>query len=79
MCSGLRRALMRVSILAMLSAPLLAHAPSSDDVQSTSARMVVARSSIPAGETERPGLPDELAMVLAGTALIGAAAAVRRA
>jgi hypothetical protein len=60
----------------LVMAPMAAAAPSGDlppdDV--TTAQIAVQRVSVPA-----TGLRDEAAMVLVGTALIGLAAAVRRA
>jgi hypothetical protein len=61
-------------LIALLSAPLFAGPTVSDDAPGTGATVAVQRVSIPG-----TGLRDEAAMVLVGTALIGLAAAVRRA
>lgn len=61
-------------LVALLSSFATAAPPVSDDAPSTGATVAVQR--VPFPET---GLRDEAAMVLIGTALIGLAAAVRRA
>lgn len=59
----------------LLAAPALAgDTPPPDDIVAKRATVAVQRAAVPA-----PGLRDEAAMVLVGTALIGLAAAVRRA
>lgn len=76
-CIGMRRALFSLSITLVLSAPLMA-APGVEDRhegQVTAVSASVQSTDAPI----TPCLPDEAAMVLAGTVLIGAAAAVRRA
>ena len=60
--------------LAALASGHAAAAPSADDASGTSATVAVQRVSVPDLR-----LRDEAAMVLLGTALIGLAAAVRRA
>ena len=76
-CIGIRRALFSLSVALLLSAPLMA-APGVEDRQERQVTAVSA--SVQSSDAPiTPGLPDEAAMVLAGTALIGAAAAVRRA
>ena len=66
--------LMFAGLVALLSAPLLAAPSVSDDAPSSGATVAVQRVQL-----SDSGLRDEAAMVLVGTALIGLAAAVRRA
>jgi hypothetical protein len=67
--------LMFAGLVAVLGAPVAAVAPSvSDDAPSAGATVAVHWINLP-----DTGLRDEAAMVLVGTALIGLAAAVRRA
>lgn len=72
----MRKHLLSVTLAGMLalmaSPPATAHTPEDDAVASTP--VAVQRVSFPS-----MGLRDEAAMVLVGTALIGLAAAVRRA
>lgn len=70
------RSLMFGGLVALLATPLVAEAtPAPDDIVAAHAPTVaVQRAAVPAY-----GLRDEAAMVLVGTALIGLAAAVRRA
>lgn len=66
--------LMFAGLVALLMAPVFAAPSVSDDAPSAGATVAVQRVNLP-----DTGLRDEAAMVLVGTALIGLAAAVRRA
>jgi hypothetical protein len=78
MCSGMRRTLLKIGLALMLGAPLAGRAMApAEDAQSRSASVEVAAPVHPFASPDAK-LPDALSMVLAGTALIGAAAAVRR-
>lgn len=77
MCSGTRRVLFPMSMAVIFSAFLLA-APGVGDRQEGPVA-VVTSSVQPPDASGAPPFSDEAAMVLAGTVLIGAAAAVRRA
>ena len=71
----MRKYLVALTFVSGLSAvsPLMAATPASDETKASAAVAVQhARVAV-------PGLRDEAAMVLVGTALIGLAAAVRRA
>jgi hypothetical protein len=72
----MRRQLVSLGILGMvLGTPIVgAPAVTEDPVPEASAPVAVQRSTVPV-----PKVREEIAMVLAGTALIGLAAAVRRA
>jgi hypothetical protein len=78
MCSEMRRGLLKIAIVVLLGVPVvvLALAPGSDHAPGSPTAVVS-----PAAERgdAGPALPEEAAMVLAGTVLIGVAAAVRRA
>jgi hypothetical protein len=73
----MRRRLLLVSIVLVLSGPggIAAAAP---DHRRDNSSLTTPAIENPAGALTPLELPDGLAMVLAGTALIGAAAAVRR-
>lgn len=63
------------AVLAMLMAtPMVTATPTSPDEPAMASTVAVQRVAV-----QGPGLRDEAAMVLVGTALIGLAAAVRRA
>jgi hypothetical protein len=72
----MRRQLVAFGILGMVLGTPIVGAPaiSDDPVPEASAPVAIQRATVPV-----PRLRDEVAMVLAGTALIGLAAAVRRA
>jgi hypothetical protein len=67
-------AMLFAGVAALLGAPGAAAPAVTDDAPSAGATVAVQRLSL-----REPGLRDEAAMVLVGTALIGLAAAVRRA
>ena len=69
--------LMFAGLIGMVAAPFAAASPAANDARESAASaapVAVQRVSLPA-----TGVRDEAAMVLVGTALIGLAAAVRRA
>jgi hypothetical protein len=61
-------------LVALLAMPMVALGSAGPDEPVAASTVAVQRVAVPA-----PGLRDEAAMVLVGTALIGLAAAVRRA
>lgn len=76
MCRGMQQTVEMLAVVLCLGSPLAALTlPPSEGVSTHDSTPAVVGSREP---DPRP-VPDEVAMVLAGTALIGAAAAVRRA
>jgi len=69
---------MRVRFVALIILGFIAATPAIGSTESETARPTVTAVAVPTVPLQAPWLRDEAAMMLAGSALIGLAAAIRR-